>query len=107
MASADVVGTLRTRSVERLSGSSDFAELQRKIELYNRQKNEKFLSINREKFKEVRKELDAQKEEEKKLIETQKTQDKVFVDSFYNQEVLNIAADYLDALQQQDLAKAG
>jgi carboxyl-terminal processing protease len=107
MASADVIGSLRARSAERLSSSNDFTDLQRKIDTYNRQKEEKFLSINRDRFKELRKELDAQKEEEKKLIETQKAQDKVFVDSFYNQEVLNIATDYIDALKQQNLAKAG
>ncbi len=107
MVPADVLGVIRARAADRLASSTDFASLQKKIETYNRQKEEKFLSINRDRFKEVRKELDAQKEDEKEMIELQKSSDKVFSDTFYNLEVINIATDYLESLRQQNLAKAG
>lgn len=107
MVPADVLGTIRARSSERIKNSDDFVDLLRRIDSYRRQKEEKFLSLNRERFLEMRKELDAQKEEEKELLDQQMASDEIFTDSFYNQEVLAITVDYVEALLQQNLAKAG
>lgn len=107
MVPADVLGTIRARSSERIKNDEEFVDLMRRIDIYRRQKEEKFLSLNRDKFLETRKELDAQKEEEKELLEQQMASEEVFSDSFYNQEVMAITADYVEALLQQNLAKAG
>ncbi|WP_164104356.1 carboxy terminal-processing peptidase [Candidatus Laterigemmans baculatus] len=107
MVPADVLGTVRARSSERIKNHKEFVDLMRRIDSYRRQKEEKFLSLNREEFLETRKELDAQKEDEKELLDQQISDDEVFSDTFYNNEVMSITVDYLEGLRQQNLAKAG
>ncbi|WP_153557530.1 carboxy terminal-processing peptidase [Roseimaritima sediminicola] len=103
----DVLGVVRARSTERVAENEEFLALQRRIDSYRRQKEEKFLSLVESEFFERRKELDADEEEEKEVIDQQTPDDEVFRRYFYNEEVLNIAHDYAAGLQQQNLARAG
>ncbi len=107
MVESNVRVNLQQKSSSRIEQSKDFAKLLRKIELYRNQKEEKYASLLESDFLARRAEFDAQDEEDKQLEETQVTQEKTFNDTYYNEEVLSIARDYFDALQQQKLAKAG
>ena len=48
-----------------------------------------------------RKELSAEKEEEKQL-DGKAERDKVFTSDFYNEEILNVAIDYVKSLQSEN-----
>ncbi|QDV54551.1 Tail-specific protease precursor [Rosistilla oblonga] len=106
MMGADVLNTVRTNSANRIEKSDEFVDLLRRIESYQRQKSEKFVSLQEDKFFARRKELDSQKEEEKQLLEAEMPDDEVFRHNFYNDEVLNITRDYVEALKRQNLARA-
>ncbi len=97
---------LRQASSERIRESDGFDRLLRRIELYNRQKNEDFVSLNRDDFLKRREELDAQREQEEKILENQMPKKDVFKMDYYNREVLEIAKDYVEALNKLDLAQA-
>lgn len=103
----DVLGVVRARSTERVAENQEFVELQRRIDSYRRQKEEKFLSLAETEFFERRKELNADKEEEEEALDQQTPDDEVYRKYFYNDEVLNIAKDYAEGLKQQNLAHAG
>lgn len=107
MVPADVLGRVRARSAERVAKSKDFIKLQKQIDVYRRQKEEKFVPLEESEFMERRKELDAEDAEEDEAIERQTPDDEVYRDYYYNNEVLSIAHDYAEGLKQQNLAKAG
>ena len=102
-----VLGMVRARSGDRVKQDAEFVKLLGRIDSYRERKEDVTLSLNKAKFLEYRKELDAQQEEIDELIEEKEATDTVFNDSFYNKEVLNVTVDYLDLLKQQNLAKAG
>lgn len=104
---SDVLGYVRAQSAKRIENSDKFVDLLRRIEIYERQKAEKFVSLNEEKFMARRKELDAQKEEEKEILDQQIPNEEVLPRNYYYDEVLNITRDYVDALNRQQLAQAG
>ncbi|TWU40465.1 carboxy terminal-processing peptidase [Novipirellula artificiosorum] len=106
MVPADLLGKIRTDSIERVSKEKEFADLLHRVELYVRQKEKDSISLNETEFMARRKELDSQKEEEEKELEAQIGAEEVYRDSFYNREVINIAADYIEGLRKQNLAIA-
>ncbi len=106
MTPTDVLGVIRAQSASRVEANDEFKDLLRRIETYKTQKDEKFISLNRQKFDERRKQLDAQKEEEKELLDQQTSKDEVYRHNFYNDEALNIARDYVELLRRQNLAAA-
>lgn len=106
MVPTDVVNNLRVGSQERITKNEEFADLMRRIELYVQQKDQATISINEKKFMERRAELNAQKEDEKEELEQQLATEVVFQDTYYNQEVLNVTHQYVDALRAQNLARA-
>lgn len=107
MVPPNVLGLIRARSNDRVKQNDEFVNLMRRIEGYRERKKETTLPLNKEKFLEYREELNAQQEEIEELVSEKEAEDSVFVDSFYNQEVLSITSDYVEALTQQNLAKAG
>lgn len=107
MVPSDVLARVRARSADRVASNKEFIDLQRRIDSYRRQKEEKFLSLNEADFFQRRKELNAAKEEEKELLDQEPSDEKVYRKSFYNDEVLNIASDYAEGLKQLNLARAG
>jgi carboxyl-terminal processing protease len=106
MVPRDLLESIRVRSIDRISKNKEFDELQKRIDLYVEQKELHTLSVNEEKFMARRKELNAQKEEEEKEMEQQLGTEVVYRDDFYNNEVMNIARDYVDGLKKQNLAQA-
>lgn len=105
MVPTDLVNSLRASSQERIASNKDFTELMRRIGLYVEQKDLKSISLNEEKFMQRRAEMKAQKDEQEKEIEAQIGSEEVYHDSFYNQEVLNIAQQYIEGLRAQNLAR--
>ena len=73
-------------------------KLNKKITKYVEQKKLKMISLNAEKYKARREELNAD-EEDKSLIEDQLDNDDGIERDFYLDEVLAIASDYMDLLK--------
>ncbi|MEM6363740.1 MAG: carboxy terminal-processing peptidase [Planctomycetota bacterium] len=105
LAPADVVNRLRASSQNRIAGNEEFRELLRRIELYVQQKDQDSVSIEEEEFMRRRAELDAQKEEQEEELELENKDDVVFRDTYYNQEVLNVTHEYVNALRSMNLAR--
>ncbi len=97
---------LQQQSAQRIQKSADFDKLMRRIEIYRKQKDEKYVSLLESDFLARRAEINAEKEDEKSLEETL-PREKTFDPSYYNEEVLNITRDYVEALQAMNLARAG
>jgi carboxyl-terminal processing protease len=91
---AKLVDELRQRSQIRIGQDEEFQKELRRIESYKKQKAQKRVSLNEEKFLAERAELNADKEEEKKYEELNDTAP-VFKRDFYNNEALAITLDYL------------
>ena len=101
-----IVQELRNRSKTRLDGSADFNKLLRDIRRYREQKEKTKVTLNEREFLAERKELDAEKEEEKEEEKDDEAEDEIFaLDNFYNEELVRITLDYLDVLQQDNVAQ--
>ncbi len=107
MVNEELLAKLRSRSAQRVEQSEEFARDLRRIEMFEKQKEEDYVSLNREKFLARRAELDAQREEESQALESQIPKQDIFRMDHYNKEVLNIAQDYIEELTRMKLAKAG
>ena len=106
MAPADLIGSLRESSADRIEANEEFVDLLRRIELYVRQKENASVSLDEDEFMKRRAELNAQKEEEEEQLEAQLGTQETYEDTFYNREVLNIAREYIEGLRKQNLAQA-
>jgi carboxyl-terminal processing protease len=104
---SNLLERIRANSTARIEKNEDFDRLLRQIEAYNKQKDEKFVSLNEKTFFERRKELDAESEEEKTLSGDSDSKDKIFDKNFYTDEILNVTRDYVDALAEQKQVRAG
>lgn len=102
---SEIRAKLRDKSKARVEASEGFAKLLKRMELYRAQKDEKYVSLNESVFLERRKEMDAEKEDEKTILDSQKPKKDVFKRDYYTDEVLNIARDYVDALNTLGLAR--
>jgi carboxyl-terminal processing protease len=108
MVDPGVLNRLRVASAERISQDSDFDKLLARIELYRQQKDEKSISLRKSDFLARRALLRAEEEEAEELMEEDRAvRDRIFNDNYYNREVLNITIDYVEALGERKLAKAG
>ncbi len=107
MVDSSLLAKLRVKSSERVRQSEGFDRLLKRIEMYQAQKDEDYVSLNREKFMQRRAELDAQREQEEQILGSQIPKKEVFHKDYYNTEILNIAKDYVEAVNQLDLAQAG
>ena len=96
---------LQQKSLERIAKSEEFDRRLRQIESFKQQKDEKYRSLRESDFRARREELDLEAEEEKQMNAAETPSDKVFEDDYYNREVLNIAADYVEALRAKNLAQ--
>lgn len=106
MVDSTILATLRSNSAARIRDSEGFERLLKQIEIYQTQKEEKFLSLKRDEFFKRRAELDAQRQQEEQLLEGQMPKKDVFKFDYYSTEVLNIAKDYVEAVSKLDLAQA-
>ena len=107
MVDNNILSNLRSKSMARVQQSEGFDRLLKRIEMFDEQKEEDYVSLNREEFLRRRAELDAQREEEEQVLESQMPKKEVFKLDYYNKEVLNIARDYVEAVSKLDLAQAG
>ncbi len=107
LADETIIEALKTSSAQRVAESEEFQKLQRRIDAYVRQKSEKFASLKESDFLARRAEFDADKEEEDQVNKQEETKNKIYDETFYNEEVLKITMDYVEALKQRKLAKAG
>ncbi len=107
MVNNGILSTLRDKSEKRIRQSDGFDRLLRRIELFREQKEEDYVSLNREKFLKRRAELDAQREEEEQILGSQLPKKDIFKLDYYNKEILNISRDYVEAVDRLNLAQAG
>lgn len=106
MLDSALIERLRRRSQKRMGKSEDFKKLLGDIERYKEQRDRTSVTINEEKFFAERAKFDAEQENRKQIEQRNESSDDVFADTFYNQEVLNIAADYVELLGDRKVAKA-
>lgn len=104
LVNANVIGELNARSQTRRSQSEDFGKLDRRIEQYLKQKAKKHVTLNEEQFFAERKEFDAEKEDEKTLKDQADSARPVFERDYRNNEVLDIAVDYVELLNETKVA---
>jgi carboxyl-terminal processing protease len=95
LASPQVKDTLRSKSLQRIDSSEDFAKRRRQIENYVSQKALKKVSLNEEEFMARREELSAEKEDEKTIEALDKNE---IERDFFMDEVLKITSDYVELL---------
>ena len=95
LASPQVKDALRSKSLQRIDSSEDFAKRRRQIENYVSQKALKKVSLNEEEFMARRKELSAEKEDEKTIEALDKNE---IERDFFMDEVLKITSDYVELL---------
>jgi carboxyl-terminal processing protease len=94
MVDPDLVKQLQILSAERVKKSADFAKVEKNIARYDKQKDRKKVSLNREKFLAERADMDVDKEEEKEFDDSNAKRPVVKRD-FYIDEVLAITDDYI------------
>lgn len=102
MVDAATKAELQSRANERIASNPEFRKLLDRIATYVRQKGEKQIPLNEEAYMARRKEFNSEKEEEEELMPRSRDRSKVFKDDFYNREVLNITADYIEMLRQSN-----
>lgn len=107
MVNSTMLNSLRSRSADRVRQDDGFNRVLKRMELYRQQKDEEFISLNREEYLRRRAEVDAQREEEEQLLDSQIPKKEVFRNDYYHREILEIARDYFDALRAMSIVKAG
>lgn len=95
MVDSSLVKQLAQLSAERVQKSDDFQKVVKGIEHYEKQKDRKQVSLNKEKFIADRADMNAEKEEEDKLNELNETKRPVVKKDFYINEVLALTTDYM------------
>ena len=97
MVDSAIKSALQGLSAERIANSSDFGKLLGRIEAYRKQKSEKLIPLKESEYMARRKETSMEKEEEKQF-DNKAERDKIFFSDFYNEEILNVAIDYVKSL---------
>ena len=92
---------LQQKSNDRVGQNDDFGKLLARIDAYRKQKAETRVPLREADFMARRKETSMEKEEEKQL-DGKAERDKIFLSDFYNEELLNVAIDYVKALQSEN-----
>jgi carboxyl-terminal processing protease len=95
MVDSSLVKQIAQLSSERIQKSEDFQKVVKSIEHYEKQKDRKQVSLNKEKFIADRADMNAEKEEEDKLNELNETKRPVVKRDFYINEVLALTTDYM------------
>jgi carboxyl-terminal processing protease len=95
MVDSSLVKQIAQLSTERIQKSEDFQKVVKSIEHYEKQKDRKQVSLNKEKFIADRADMNAEKEEEDKLNELNETKRPVVKRDFYINEVLALTTDYM------------
>lgn len=99
---ADLISRLQTQSQTRVADNKDFKKIEGDITKYVDRKNRKKITLNEEKLKAERDADRTDGDKKKKSEDEEETPAEdapVFPDSAYNDELLNIAIDYVEALR--------
>ncbi|MEX2114007.1 MAG: carboxy terminal-processing peptidase [Pirellulales bacterium] len=99
MVNKKLVDDLNAKSAARRQESKDFQRVLSDIEYFNKQKERKRISLNKEKFLAEKNELSPEKQEEKTLEDLNDPNRPVVERNFYFNEVLDITTDYLQMLK--------
>jgi carboxyl-terminal processing protease len=96
-----VLSTLRKQSAERVAKNEEFQKLNKEIVKFLERKEDKTISLNEATRRAEKEEAKGQSEIEEKLAEEEAAaKDKpIFPTGFYNDEILQITADYLEQLK--------
>ena len=103
----DLIASLGQKSVKRVTENSDFQKTQTNIKEYVDRKSRKTVTLNEAKLRDER-EKDKDKKNKKTDDpddETPKADGPIFPDTGYNNEVLNIAVDYVEFLRRAATAQ--
>lgn len=92
---------LQNAANERIAKNPEFEKLLTRIDSYVRQKEEKTISLKESDYMARRKELNSEKVEEEQII-AKEEKGKIFYKNFYNEEVLNVTQDYVEALRRNN-----
>lgn len=98
MVDGPLLQELRKRSTERMRESTDFQKSVRDIDRFNKQKDRKSISLNREKFIADKGEITAEKQEEETFEALNDPNRPVVKRDYYFDEVLSITTDYAKML---------
>jgi len=102
MVDSTIKATLQGLSADRIAKSNDFEKLLGRIDAYRKQKTDKLIPLKESDYMARRKETSMEKEEEKQL-DNKAERDKIFLSDFYNEEVVNVAIDYVKSLAAANL----
>lgn len=96
-----VLSDLRQKSAQRVAQDEEFQKLNKQIVKFLERKQDKTISLNEETRRAEQEEVKEQSEVEEKIAEEEAGgNDKpIFPENFYNDEVLQITADYLEQLK--------
>jgi carboxyl-terminal processing protease len=100
---ANMLDQLRKASKARVAESADFKKVTSDIDRYNKQKEQKSVTLNEAKFLAERAELNADKEEEERLEKLESSDESIERD-YYLDEALAITLDMVKALQSRHVA---
>lgn len=100
---ANMLDQLRKASKARVAESADFKKVTSDIDRYNKQKEQKSVTLNEAKFLAERAELNADKEEEDRLEKLENSGESIERD-YYLDEALAITLDMVKALQNRHVA---
>ncbi len=98
---------LESRSKDRVTHNTEFADLQKTINKYLEIKNRKTVSLNEAEMKMDRESTSEELQDQEAAMEkalAENKDEKIFPSNYYNNEVLQIAVDYLKLLKQSNIA---
>ncbi|MFO0423349.1 MAG: carboxy terminal-processing peptidase [Planctomycetia bacterium] len=95
---ADMLKSLRDRSVERIKANDDFTKVEKDIAQYQKRKSAKTISLVEEEFARQWNEGKAADDEEKKLEESADPKRPIVKQDYYFKEAMSVTVDYLNLL---------
>lgn len=98
----EIITYLADQSKARVAESKDFQKVEKDIAVYDEIKAKKSTSLNREKYFAELEKLDSDREEEEKLVKSIQANSDIERDYYLN-EVLDITADYLNLLKENNV----
>ncbi len=103
-ATKPIVDRLRELSTGRIAETDFFIKEQEKIKELIRRQQEPTVTLNKEKFLAEREAVNSEKDQEEMFENLQKEDRPVFPPTPYNEEIISIALDYLDLLDDDSVA---
>lgn len=104
--SAPMIQQLQQRSAAREAKTDFFIKEQKKIKEIVKRQQEPTVTLNKEKFLAERAEVNSDKDQEEMFERLEDKNSPVFPMTPYNEEVINIALDYLELLHENNVALA-